>query len=111
MSSWPSRQNLAVFRRASKTPRDDHEKLVAERVVSGFGSGQATTVGEERLDLATLSVNVVDGLDGVEVVETRVETDLVHDRDAAFWISGSRARMASDTYEVVTTLTLCSQRP
>lgn len=72
----------SVAERKEDTTRRPGE-LVAERVVSSLGSGQTTTVGEEGLDLAALSVNIIDGLDGVEVVETRVKTDLVHDGDTS----------------------------
>ena len=32
--------------------------------------------------LSTLSVDLVDGLEGVQVIDTRVNTDLVHDNHA-----------------------------
>ncbi|KAB8349840.1 hypothetical protein FH972_023853 [Carpinus fangiana] len=57
-------------------------ELVAERVVGRLGRGQAAAEGEEGGDLAAGAVNLVDGLDGVQVVDARVEADLVEHGDA-----------------------------
>lgn len=57
-------------------------ELVAQRVVAGLGSREAAAVGQEGLDLAAGAVDLLDRLDGVQVVDARVEADLVHDGDA-----------------------------
>ena len=57
-------------------------ELVAERVVRVLGGGETAAVRQEAKDLAALLVHLLDGLDGVKVVDTGVETDLVHDGDA-----------------------------
>lgn len=56
-------------------------ELVAERVVGILGGGKTTTVGEEGEDLAASLVDLVDGLDGVQVVDTgvKLQNDLVRD--------------------------------
>lgn len=80
-------------------------ELVAERVVRAVRSRESTAVREELLDLqqkneikisvdfinarifyadlSTLLVNLVDGLDSVQVVDTWVKADFVHDNDAS----------------------------
>ena len=63
---------------APRRPRE----LVAERVRRSLGRRQTAAERAERLHLAAGLVDVGDGLDGVQVVETGVEADLVHDRDA-----------------------------
>ena len=48
-------------------------ELVAERVVGVLGGGETTAVGEEGEDFAASLVDLIDGLDGVQVVDTRIE--------------------------------------
>ena len=48
-------------------------ELVAERVVGVLGRGETTAVGEEREDLAASLVDLIDGLDGVQVIDTGVK--------------------------------------
>lgn len=80
--------DLAVLVEAGGVPeREQHTpagpaELVTERVVGRLRGGQAAAVAEEGLDLAAGGVHLLDGLDGVQVVDARVQTDLVHDRDA-----------------------------
>jgi len=57
-------------------------ELVTQWVVRVLGGGETTAVGEEGLDLTTSLVDLVNGLDGVQVVDTRVQTNLVEDNDA-----------------------------
>lgn len=57
-------------------------ELVSKWVVAGFGCWETTAVAEEAGDLAAGLVDLVNGLDGVQVVNTGVETNLVHDSDA-----------------------------
>jgi len=58
-------------------------ELVAKRVVGALWGREATTVGEEGVNLASLLVDVVDHLEGVKVVNARIDADLVHDGDAS----------------------------
>ena len=58
-------------------------ELVAEGVVGALWGWEAAAVGEERVDLASLLVDVVDHLEGVKVVNARIDADLVHDGDAS----------------------------
>lgn len=56
-------------------------ELVAKRVVGILGGRKTTTVRKERGDLTLLLVDLLDGLDGVEVIDSGIETDLVHDNN------------------------------
>lgn len=47
-----------------------------------FRSGQSTAVGEERLDLSTSLVDVLNGRNGIQVVDTRVKLRTVIPHDA-----------------------------
>lgn len=58
-------------------------ELVAQGVIRSLGGRKATAVAEEALDLSAGLVNLVNGLDGVQVVQTGVKTNLVHDRDTS----------------------------
>lgn len=57
-------------------------ELVTERVVRVLGSGQTTTVGPETGDLAAGLVHLIDSLDSIQVVQTRIQANLVEDGDA-----------------------------
>ena len=59
-------------------------EFIPERVIGALGGGQAAAVGEEGKDTAAGSVDFGDGLDGVEMVDSGIETDFVHDGDAGF---------------------------
>lgn len=54
-------------------------ELVTERVVGVLGGGETTAVGQERENLAAGLVDLIDGLNGVQVVDTGIElpSDLV----------------------------------
>jgi len=67
-------------------------ELIAEGVAAALGRGEATTVGQELLDLAALRVDLVNGLDRVEVIDTRVKADLVEDDDSG--VLGSLIELA-----------------
>lgn len=47
-------------------------ELVAQRVARVLGCGETTAVRQERSDLAALLVDLIDGLDSVQVVDTGV---------------------------------------
>lgn len=63
--------DLTVLVEAGGVPQGEQDttgrpgELVAERVTRSLGGGQTTAVREERGDLASLLVNLLDGLDGV----------------------------------------------
>lgn len=57
-------------------------ELVTKRVVGALWCWETSAVRQEAGDLAAGLVDVVDGLDSVEVVDTRVETNLVKDSDS-----------------------------
>ncbi|KAH3669334.1 hypothetical protein OGAPHI_001455 [Ogataea philodendri] len=64
----------------SRRPRE----LVSQWIVGILRSRQTTTVRQERGDLTAGLVDLVDGLDGIQVVNTWVQTDLVHDNNTGF---------------------------
>lgn len=79
--------NLAVLpplasipQRKQYTPRTPRE-LVSQRVVRRLRRRQPTTVAQEARNLAPLLMNLVNRLNSVQVINTRVQTNLVHDRD------------------------------
>lgn len=74
---------LGVVAEGEQNAAAGPRELVAQRIVRVLGSGETTAVGEERGDLASGGVDLLDGLNSVQVVNTRVQTDLVHNRDAS----------------------------
>lgn len=80
--------NLAILVDLGGVPESEKNtaagprELVAERVATVLGGGQTTAVAEEAVDGTTGLVDLVNGLDGVKVINTGVKTDLVHDSDA-----------------------------
>ena len=64
---------------AARRPRE----LVAEWVRRSLWRREPAAVREERLDLATCIVDVLDGLDGIQMVKTRVQADFVEHGDAS----------------------------
>jgi len=56
-------------------------ELVSERVVGILWCWETTAVGEERKDFSALGVDLLDGLDGIQVINSWVKTNLVHDCD------------------------------
>ncbi|KAH3667614.1 hypothetical protein OGATHE_003137 [Ogataea polymorpha] len=75
----------------SRGPRE----LVSQRIVRIFWCWKTTTVRQERGDLTTGLVDLVDGLDGVQVVDTWVQADLVHHDNAGLldgWLQLSQSR-------------------
>lgn len=64
---------------AATAPRE----LVAEWVVAVLRRWETSAVAEEACDLAARLVDLINGFDSIEMVDTRVKTDLVHDGDAS----------------------------
>jgi hypothetical protein len=57
-------------------------ELVTQWVARVLGRGQASAVGEKGLDLSTLFMDFFNGLDGIKMIDTWIQANLVHDCDS-----------------------------
>lgn len=57
-------------------------ELVAQRIVGALGGRQTAAVAEERLNDAAALLHVADALEREEVIDARIQADLVQQRDA-----------------------------
>lgn len=55
--------------------------LESKWIVRSLGSRETAAVRVKFLDLASLVVNLADGLDGIEMIHARVDADFVQDGD------------------------------
>ena len=74
-------------------------ELVAEWVIGAFGCRQSAAIRHERENLSTLAVHIFDRLDSPQVINTRIDTDFVHDRDAYKAVNGADMDISPPTID------------
>lgn len=83
-------------------------ELVAKRVVRPFWSRKSSTERLERSDASTMFLDVIEAFHGEHVVDSRVETGLVHDSDISVL---SPVRFDKRIKLITITLTLYQEPP
>lgn len=75
--------NLCGVSQGEKDTAAAPRELVTEWVTAVLWRWETTTVAEEACDLAAGLMDLVNGLDSVQVIDTRIKSNLVHDSNAS----------------------------
>src|SRR2546421_11487543 len=107
-------RNLSVFPVAGGVAESKKDtsgrpgEFVSQRIIGCFRSWKTTAIGHKGKNLSSLGMDIINCLDSVQVIDSRIQTNLIHNHNSSFLnpdcqlqagrtYSGSRAWIASET--------------